>query len=231
MGSKSDTKASTPSSGCWERRWRSWHARGFQNWLQGLLRRGSDGVSGPRSLQWGRTGGKMFGIEQWDVEPDVMTFAKGMANGVPVGGTITRPEIADSVRGLSISTFGGNPVTCAAALATLEVIESEGLVANAARRGRQLREGLEALQEKYPIMGEVRGMGLMQAVEMVGPDKAPSPEAVARLFELTRRNGLLIGKGGLMGNVVRITPALNVTRDQVAEALARLDRSMAQMGL
>lgn len=180
---------------------------------------------------WGRTGGKMFGIEQWDVEPDVMTFAKGMANGVPVGGTITRPEIADSVRGLSISTFGGNPVTCAAALATLEVIESEGLVANAARRGRQLREGLEALKEKYPIMGEVRGMGLMQAVEMVGPDKAPSPEAVARLFELTRRNGLLIGKGGLMGNVVRITPALNVTRDQVDEALARLDRSMAQMGL
>lgn len=180
---------------------------------------------------WGRTGGKMFGIEQWGVEPDVMTFAKGMANGVPVGGTITRPEIADSVKGLSISTFGGNPVTCAAALATLEVIESEGLVANAADRGRQLREGLEALREKYPIMGEVRGMGLMQAIEMVGPDKAPSPEAVGRLFELTRRNGLLIGKGGLMGNVVRITPALNVTGDQVDEALARLDRSMAQMGL
>lgn len=180
---------------------------------------------------WGRTGGKMFGIEQWDVEPDVMTFAKGMANGVPVGGTITRPEIADSVKGLSISTFGGNPVTCAAALATLEVIESEDLVANAAHRGRQLREGLEALREKYPIMGEVRGMGLMQAIEMVGPDKAPSPEAVGRLFELTRRNGLLIGKGGLMGNVVRITPALNVTGDQVDEALARLDRSMSQMGL
>lgn len=180
---------------------------------------------------WGRTGGKMFGIEQWDVEPDVMTFAKGMANGVPVGGTITRPEIADSVKGLSISTFGGNPVTCAAALATLEVIESEDLVANAADRGRQLQEGLEALREKYPIMGEVRGMGLMQAIEMVGPDKAPSPEAVGRLFELTKRNGLLIGKGGLMGNVVRITPALNVTGDQVGEALARLDRSMAQMGL
>ena len=180
---------------------------------------------------WGRTGGKMFGIEQWGVEPDVMTFAKGMANGVPVGGTITRPEIADSVKGLSISTFGGNPVTCAAALATLEVIESEDLVANAARRGRQLREGLEALREKYPIMGEVRGMGLMQAIEMVGPDKAPSPEAVGRLFELTKRNGLLIGKGGLMGNVVRITPALNVTGEQVDEALARLDRSMAQMGL
>ena len=180
---------------------------------------------------WGRTGGKMFGIEQWDVEPDIMTFAKGMANGVPVGGTITRPEIADSVKGLSLSTFGGNPVTSAAALATIEVIESEGLVANAADRGRQLRDGLEGLREKYPLIGDVRGMGLMQAIEMVGPDKAPSPEAVARLFELTKRNGLLIGKGGLMGNVIRVTPALNVTKDQVDEALERLDRSLGQMGL
>ena len=180
---------------------------------------------------WGRTGGKMFGIEQWDVEPDIMTFAKGMANGVPVGGTITRPEIADSVKGLSLSTFGGNPVTSAAALATIEVIESEGLVANAADRGRQLRDGLEGLREKYPLIGDVRGMGLMQAIEMVGPDKAPSPEAVARLFELTKRNGLLIGKGGLMGNVIRVTPALNVTSDQVDEALERLDRSLGQMGL
>jgi len=180
---------------------------------------------------WGRTGGKMFGIEQWDVEPDIMTFAKGMANGVPIGGTITRPEIADSVKGLSLSTFGGNPVTCAAALATIEVIENEGLVTNAADRGRQLRDGLEGLSEKYPLMGDIRGMGLMQAIEMVGPDKAPSPEAVARLFELTKQNGLLIGKGGLMGNVIRITPALNVTKDHVDEALARLDRSLAQMGL
>ena len=180
---------------------------------------------------WGRTGGKMFGIEQWDVEPDIMTFAKGMANGVPVGGTITRPEVADSVKGLSLSTFGGNPVTCAAALATIEVIENEGLVANAAERGRQLRDGLEALGEKYPLMGDIRGMGLMQGIEMVGPDKTPSPEAVARLFELTKQNGLLIGKGGLMGNVIRITPALNVTKEHVDEALDRLDRSLAQMGL
>ena len=180
---------------------------------------------------WGRTGGKMFGIEQWDVEPDIMTFAKGMANGVPIGGTITRPEVADSVKGLSLSTFGGNPVTCAAALATIEVIENEGLVANAAERGRQLRDGLEALGEKYPLMGDIRGMGLMQGIEMVGPDKTPSPEAVARLFELTKQNGLLIGKGGLMGNVIRITPALNVTKEHVDEALDRLDRSLALMGL
>ena len=89
----------------------------------------------------------------------------------------------------------------------------------------------KGLREKYPLIGDVRGMGLMQAIEMVGPDKAPSPEAVARLFELTKRNGLLIGKGGLMGNVIRVTPALNVTSDQVDEALARLDRSLGQMGL
>lgn len=180
---------------------------------------------------WGRTGGKMFGIEQWGVEPDIMTFAKGMANGVPIGGTITRKEVADSVKGLSISTFGGNPVTCAAALATLEVIEEEELVANASARGKQLRDGLEALREKYPVIGDVRGMGLMQGMEIVGPGKAPSPEVVLRLFELTRRNGLLIGKGGLMGNVIRITPALNVSRAQVDEALRRLDVSFSQIGL
>lgn len=180
---------------------------------------------------WGRTGGKMFGIEQWGVEPDIMTFAKGMANGVPIGGTITRKEVADSVKGLSISTFGGNPVTCAAALATLEVIEEKGLVNNALERGQQLRVGLETMKEKYPIIGEVRGMGLMQGVEIVGPNKAPSPEAVLRLFELTKRNSLLIGKGGLMGNVIRITPALNVTKEQVDEALLRLDTSFSQLGL
>ena len=180
---------------------------------------------------WGRTGDKWCGIEHWGVEPDIMTFAKGMANGVPIGGTITRPEIADSVKGLSLSTFGGNPVTCAAALATIEVVENQGLVSNAAERGHQLREGLLGLQQKYPLMGDVRGMGLMQAVEMVGPDKTPSPEAVARLFELTKQNGLLVGKGGLMGNVIRVTPALTVTKGQVDEALERLDRSLGQMGL
>lgn len=179
---------------------------------------------------WGRTGGKMFGIEQWGVQPDVMTFAKGMANGVPIGATITRKEIADSVQGLSISTFGGNPVTCAAALATLEVIEDDGLVEKAAETGRHLREGLEALQEKYPMIGEVRGMGLMQALEIVEDHRAPSPATVSRLFELTKRNGLLIGKGGLMGNVIRITPPLSVTKEHVEQALQRLDRSFSQIG-
>ncbi len=180
---------------------------------------------------WGRTGGKMFGIEQWDVEPDIMTFAKGMANGSPIGATIAAPEVADSMKGMTISTFGGNPVTSAAALATLEVIEEENLVENARVMGKRLREGLEALQKKYPLIGDVRGMGLMQGMELVGENKSPDPEAVKRLFELTKANGLLIGKGGLMGNVLRITPPLNITKDQVDQSLKILDRSFGQMGL
>ena len=180
---------------------------------------------------WGRTGGKMFGIEHWGVEPDIMTFAKGMANGVPIGATIARAEIADSMKGLTISTFGGNPVTSAAALATIQVIEEENLVDNARVMGRRLREGLEALKQKYPVIGDVRGMGLMQGLELVGENKRPDGDAVRRLFERTKANGLLIGKGGLMGNVIRITPPLNVTRDQIDQALKLLDQSFAQLGL
>jgi alanine-glyoxylate transaminase / (R)-3-amino-2-methylpropionate-pyruvate transaminase len=179
---------------------------------------------------WGRTG-KMFGIEQWDIEPDIMTFAKGMANGVPIGATIASAEVADSMKGLTISTFGGNPVTATAALATIQVIEEENLVENARTMGQRLRAGLEGLKDKYPVIGDVRGMGLMQGLELVEENKNPSPESVCRLFELTKAQGLLIGKGGLMGNVIRITPPLNVTKDQVDEALKHLDQSFAHMGL
>lgn len=180
---------------------------------------------------WGRTGGKMFGIEHWGVEPDIMTFAKGMANGVPIGATIAPAEIADSMKGMTISTFGGNPVTSTAALATIQVIEEENLVENARLMGRRLREGLEGLQQKYPVIGDVRGMGLMQALELVGENKRPDSEAVKRFFERTKANGLLIGKGGLWGNVIRITPPLNVTGEQVDEAIKKLDQSFMQMGL
>jgi 4-aminobutyrate aminotransferase-like enzyme len=180
---------------------------------------------------WGRTGGKLFGIEQWGVEPDIMTFAKGMANGSPIGATIATPEVADSMKGMSISTFGGNPVSSVAALATIEVIEEENLVENARVMGKRLRDGLEALKQKYPVIGDVRGMGLMQGLELVGENKQPDAGAMRRLFESTKANGLLIGRGGLMDNVVRITPPLNVTQDQVDQALRMLDRSFSQMGL
>ncbi len=188
-------------------------------------------ISDEVQTAWGRTGGKMFGIEQWGVEPDIMTLAKGMANGAPIGATVATPEVADSMKGMSISTFGGNPVTSAAALATIEVIEEENLVENALAMGQRLRNGLETLQKKYSVIGDVRGMGLMQGLELVGANKRPAPEAVKRLFESTKTNGLLIGRGGLAGNVVRITPPLNVDASQVDEALKRLDRSFGQLGL
>src|SRR5439155_947223 len=185
--------------------------------------------SGRSYMAWGRTGGKMFGIEQWGVEPDIMTFAKGMANGVPIGATIATPEVADSIKGMTISTFGGNPVTAAAALATIQVVEEENLVENARVMGKRLRDGLEALKQKYPVVGDVRGMGLMQAMELVGDNKKPDTESLKRLFEATKKQGLLIGKGGLMGNVVRIAPPLNVTQDQIDQALKVLDQSFAQL--
>ncbi|HWP22650.1 MAG TPA: aspartate aminotransferase family protein [Candidatus Binatia bacterium] len=179
---------------------------------------------------WGRTGGKMFGIEHWGVDPDIMTFAKGMANGVPIGATIAAPEVADAMKGNTISTFGGNPVACTAAYATIEVIEEENLVENARLMGNRLREGLNALKEKYPVIGDVRGMGLMQGMELVGEKKAPDAESAKRVMELTKNNGLLVGKGGTYGNVLRVAPPLNVTQDQIDRALRALDRSFGQLG-
>jgi 4-aminobutyrate aminotransferase-like enzyme len=179
---------------------------------------------------WGRTGGKMFGIEHWGVDPDIMTFAKGMANGVPIGATVATPEVADSMQGNTISTFGGNPVTCTAARATIEVVEEDNLVENARLMGNRLREGLSALKDKYPIIGDVRGMGLMQGMELVGEKKKPDVESTKRVMELTKNNGLLIGKGGTYGNVLRVAPPLNVSKDQVDQALWVLDQSFAQLG-
>lgn len=182
---------------------------------------------------FGRTGTYWFGIQHWGVEPDIMTMAKGIANGFPLANTITRPEIAAATAGagLTISTFGGNPVSCAAALATIEVMEEMDIPAHVARVGQHLRDGLERLWEKYPIIGEVRGMGLMQGVELVKDrqTKEPAPDAVNMLFEATKARGLLIGKGGAYGNVVRISPPLTATEEHVAEALDILDAAFAEV--
>src|SRR2546426_1730786 len=179
---------------------------------------------------WGRTGGKMFGIEHWGVDPDIMTFAKRMANGVPIGATIATPEVAGSMQGNTISTFCGNPGTCPAARAPIQIVEEENLVENARVMGNRLRDGLNGLKEKYPIIGDVRGMGLMQGMELVGEKKKPDSEGTKRLMELTKTKGLLVGKGGTFGNVLRVAPPLNVNQDQIDHALAVLDQSFGQLG-
>ncbi|MBI4470755.1 MAG: aspartate aminotransferase family protein [Acidobacteria bacterium] len=179
---------------------------------------------------WGRTGDKWFGIEHWDVEPDIMTFAKGMANGAPIGATITRDEIAAAQPALSFSTFGGNPVTCAAALATIREIEERELPRNAREVGDYLRDQLEALKEAYAqVIGDVRGMGLMQGIECVKDPrtKEPDPQAVLRIFEETRKRGVLVGKGGLHGNVIRLGPPLIASKDHIDELVGALGAGLA----
>jgi 4-aminobutyrate aminotransferase-like enzyme len=179
---------------------------------------------------FGRTGKKWFGIEHWEVEPDILTTAKGMANGVPIGCTIARPEIADAYKGLTISTFGGNPVACVAAKATIDLIEEERLMDNAHEVGSHFRQGLEALMEKHTAIGDVRGMGLMQGFELVKDRKSkePASELANRVLECTRANGLLVGKGGLHANVIRMSPPLNISIADVDQGLSTLDKSLAE---
>jgi len=158
-----------------------------------------------------------------------MTFAKGMANGIPVGATIATPEVADSFKGVTFSTFGGNPVTCAAALAVIEYVEKNNLIRNAREVGRYLREKLGELKKKYPVIGDVRGLGLMQGLELVYSDKSPNSAAVLQILESTRELGLLIGKGGLWSNVLRITPPLICSKNDVDEAVKVLDRAFTTL--
>jgi len=183
---------------------------------------------------FGRTGGKMFGIEHWGVEPDVMTMAKGVANGLPLGVTIATEEIADAFQSMTISTFGGNPISAVAANATIETIEGEDLVGNSQVQGGRLREGLEELQRRFPrTVGDVRGMGLMQAMELVvdetAGDRTPSPQAALGLMEESKKRGLLIGRGGLSGNVLRISPPLTIGPMEVDQALDILRESLAAL--
>jgi 4-aminobutyrate aminotransferase len=135
------------------------------------------------------------------------------------------PEVADKYPGLTFSTFGGNPVTSAAALATIRVIEENELPKNARIIGDYLRSKLEELKDKYPVIGDVRGMGLMQAIECVKDrtTKEPDSQSVLRVFEETRRRGVLIGKGGLYGNVIRIGPPLIASKSDIDQLVGALD--------
>ena len=179
---------------------------------------------------FGRTGSHWFGCQHFGVEPDLMVMAKGIANGFPVAATMATDEVADAWAGLSVSTYGGNPVSMAATSATLEVMEREDVPERSRVRGGQLRNGLEELGRRYPWIGEVRGMGLMQALELVTDPRSRAPDAArARaLMEAAREEGLLIGAGGLNGNVIRIGPSMLITEGETAEGLERLERACAR---
>ncbi|MGN6727047.1 MAG: aspartate aminotransferase family protein [Tepidisphaeraceae bacterium] len=178
---------------------------------------------------WGRTGGKWWGIEHYDVVPDIMVSAKGMGNGAPVAMTIATPAVADKYPGITFATYGGNPVSMAATTATMKVIEDNNLLENCRTTGAYLGERFAALKDKYPLVGDARGRGMMQAIELVQDrqSKQPDPAAVAKVFEETKKRGVLIGKGGVYGNVIRTGLMLNAGKDQVDQMVDAIDAGLA----
>ncbi|GAA0340223.1 aspartate aminotransferase family protein [Actinoallomurus spadix] len=165
---------------------------------------------------WGRTGQSFWGIQNHGVTPDMMTFAKGLGNGFAIGGLVARRELMDSLHATGLSTFGGNPISTAAANATLDYILDHDLQANAAKVGGQIIDGLREAAARMPYVTEVRGKGLMFAIELT------EPELAARMLEETKARGLLIGKGGLYGNTLRMAPPLTLTEDEGREGLGIL---------
>nr|BFE62287.1 aspartate aminotransferase family protein [Dactylosporangium thailandense] len=171
---------------------------------------------------WGRTGEHFWGYQAHGVTPDLLTFAKGIGNGFALAGVVGRAEVLESVQGISFSTFGGNPISTAAGNAVLDYILDHDLQANAARVGALLLDGLRAVES--PIVAEVRGKGLMIGIELT------SAAATAAVFESCRRDGLLVGKGGLYGTVIRMGPPLNLTEADAREGLEILTRALVEHG-
>jgi 4-aminobutyrate aminotransferase len=177
---------------------------------------------------WGRTGSHFWGYQAHDVTPDLITFAKGIGNGFALGGVVGRADVMNAVPAISFSTFGGNPLSAAAGNAVLDFVLDHDLQANAARTGQILLDGLRALD--LTIVGEVRGRGLMIGVEIVRPGTAePDAAATVRVFDECRAGGLLVGKGGLYGNVLRMGPALTLTEDEAREGLAVLTAALTSV--
>ena len=177
----------------------------------------------------------MFAVQHWDVEPDILVMAKGIASGLPLSGLLARREIMATWQpGTHGGTYGGNVVSCAAANATLDVIEDEGLVANARERGAQFLAGLRALQTRYASIGDVRGLGLMVAIELVQPGvgdgRVPDPALTKRIQAEALSRQLIVLTAGTYVNVIRIIPPLVTTADEVDQALAILDESLAAAG-
>jgi len=175
----------------------------------------------------GRTGTHWFGIESYGVVPDMITMAKGLGNGFPIGAVITTAEIADKAAKQQINTFGGNPVSAATGCAVLEVIEEEKLMQNAKEVGDYLKAGMEDLQKHFPeLIGDVRGKGLMLGMELADKKKTPLAQETARIVEMSKDEGVVIGKGGIYGNVIRIKPPLNITKENVDQLLKVLKKAL-----
>lgn len=175
--------------------------------------------------------GKMFAIENFDVVPDIMSMAKALGNGAPISAFISTAEIADTYTRPGASTLGGNPVSSTAGLAVLEYIEEHKLMENANARGEQLRKGLKDLQQKHPIIGDIRGLGLMDGAEFVKPDGSPAPEELDKVLEAMKDRGFIIGKNGIGRNVMAFQPPLVITEEDINEVLNALDMVLTEQQL
>lgn len=193
----------------------------FAAWKKVLDEHGILLISDEVQTGWGRTGEHFWGYQAHGVTPDLLTFAKGIGNGFALAGVVGRAEVLESVPAISFSTFGGNPVSTAAGNAVLDYLLDHDLQGNAARVGAILGDGLRAAVAGLDQVAEVRGKGLMLAVEFVHPGTVePDAELTTRVFEACRASGLLVGKGGLYGNVIRMGPPLTLTEDEAREGLA-----------
>lgn len=167
--------------------------------------------------------GKMFAIENYDVAPDIMAMAKALGNGVPISAFIASAHIADVYTRPGASTLGGNPVSTASAMAVLNYIETHNLKENAKERGEQLKNGLTELSKKYPVIGDVRGIGLMIGAELVNSDKSPAPEVLEKILEELLKRGFIVGKNGLNRNVLAFQPPLVITKEDIDNVLNALE--------
>ncbi|NUR25378.1 MAG: aspartate aminotransferase family protein [Catenulispora sp.] len=204
---------------------------GFFGALKEVLdERGILWVSDEVQTGWGRTGEHFWGYQAHDAVPDMLTFAKGIGNGYALGGVVARAEVMDCLTATSFNTFGGNPISSAAGSAVIDYILDHDLQANAARVGAIIHDGLRAAAADLPVIGDVRGKGLMIAVEFVEPGTTtPNPAAALRVLEECKKNGLLVGKGGLYANVVRMGPPLTLTEAEAAEGLQILVAAIASV--
>lgn len=173
--------------------------------------------------------GKMFAIENFDVVPDIMSVAKALGNGQPISAFISTAKIADTYTRPGASTLGGNPVSSAAGLAVLDYIAEKNLMKNAVERGEQLKLGLETLQKKFPIIGDVRGIGLMIGAEFVHADKSPAAKELDSVLEILKDNGFIIGKGGVGRNVMAFQPPLVITEKNVDDVLNALELALEKI--
>jgi alanine-glyoxylate transaminase / (R)-3-amino-2-methylpropionate-pyruvate transaminase len=214
---------------------------GFVEFPEGYLRevyahvRAAGGVCIADEVQtgFGRLGTHFWGFETHGVIPDIVTMAKGIGNGAPLAAVVTTPKIAATLTGkIHFNTFGGNPVVSAIGKAVLEVIETEGLQANSLKLGAFLKAGLEKLKAKHPLIGDIRGQGLLLGIELVKDraTKTPAKAECAAVLEAAREMGLLLGKGGLWGQTIRFAPPMVITRADAEFALAVLDAAFAKAG-